>query len=230
MATTGYSAKQYAGVSFADTLSAIVKGGGDSSAENKLDTISFSGASGTPPLLAKSELILPTLKNVKILSSALKDELGNFFRENGISTKPPVELSVNGEGRIVVKTDREDAGRIEDLVNADDTLANDIRTLNAIAGVTYELPRHLQFQAEYRASKNPEAVVAKYSDLFYPRPHTYSLRFGGEDSGDNLELLADGEIWSRTNIPISAWTDESIENSVENVNDTVADTITGLGE
>lgn len=233
-AITELSAKQKAGQSFADALSIASQQNGASSSENELDTITLSGTSGTAPALAKSEMILPTMKNVRILSSALKDELGSFFLENDISSQPPVELSVNSEGKIVVKGDRDDTERIENFLNNNDKLADDIRTLNAIAEEAYILPRHLQFQAEYRASNNPEAVVAKYSDLFNPRPHSYSMRFGAEQGSeapsDNLELLVDGKAWSQTNIPLSAWIDESINKIINTAENTVADTNAGLVE
>ncbi len=222
--------KTEGGQRFADALATASRAGGAASSENELDTVTLSGNSGMSPLLGKSAIILPTMKNVRILSSALKDELGSFFRDNGISIQPPVELSVNSEGRIVVTGDRADAARIEECINADPTLSEDIRTLNALAGTAHDLPRHLQFQAEYRASRNPEAVVAKYSDLFYPRPHTFSMRYGAEESDANLELLADGEVWEQTNIPTEAWADSRIASLVESVEESVEDTITGLGE
>jgi hypothetical protein len=134
------------------------------------------------------------MENVRKLSAALGKELGSFFRENGISGEPPAEFVMDGAGQLTVKGDRSDRERIAELVNADPELARRIRTLITISSHAYSLPEHLRFQAEYRASDNPEAVVAKYNHLFGRREsHAFSVRFDGE----RADVLSDGKVWIR---------------------------------
>ena len=218
-----HSQKLSAGESFANTLSAVWKGEDPSSAEDALDTVSISGGS---PLLSKARLILPTLENVRKISSALKDELGNFFRKSGIPLQPPVELSVNGEGKIMVKGDREDREQIAERINENADLAERVRTLSAISGIAWSLPEHLRFQAEYRASNNPETVVARYSHLFGPRSSPQiSMRFGEKSDGDGMEVLVDGKPWTQTFVADTARIEETVGKIADEMTVTLLDTV-----
>jgi hypothetical protein len=85
-----------------------------------------------------------------------------------------------------------DGKHIAELINASPDLADRIRTLAAINSHAWSLPEHLLFQAEYRPSSNPEAVIVKYSHLFWRQePHTFSVRF--QDCHDMV--IIDGKEW-----------------------------------
>lgn len=155
----------------------------------RYDTVQAPGASR---LLAQP-LLLPTERNVRALSADLAKKLSTFFRDAGITAESPVEFSINeNTGEIRVKSDRPDAKHIEDLLNQDADLRRLVQTLTALSSHAYELPLHLKFQDEYRASDNPQAVVDKYAFLFGPRiRHQFSFRFDGSAVG----VLADNRMW-----------------------------------
>ena len=131
------------------------------------DVVSFSSGS---QLLANTPLLLPTAGNLQKLSLSLSSSLDAAFEQWGVSTEPPIEIQVDGTGRIKVSGDRPDASQIEEKLNADPELAGQIRTTNAIGSHVRGMESSLQFQQEYTASDNPNAVVAKYGWLFGPQP------------------------------------------------------------
>lgn len=131
--------------------------------------------------LALDSLILPTRENAQKLSAGLSKSLRNAFQQAGIPATPPVDLSVDpSSGHISVSSNRSDTRRIEDLINGNAELAEQVRTTHAIWSHVPGIERSLQFETEYMASSNPQAVVAKYSDLFGPQASSsYALRFTG---------------------------------------------------
>jgi len=158
--------------------------------ESEPDTIQFSSVSS---LLSSQPLILPTDKSVRALSAGLASKLGGFFLANNIEKDPPITFKVdNNTGYISVAGDRKDTAHIAELVNEDEDLGTQIRTLNAISSHAYEIPKHLAFQEAYRNSDNPEDVVAKYSYLFGPQtPHTFSIVY----DGSAVQMMVDGKAW-----------------------------------
>ncbi|MFA6243478.1 MAG: hypothetical protein WC655_21235 [Candidatus Hydrogenedentales bacterium] len=175
---------QYSG-SFANSLTQML-----SNSESNLDTVEISNVGS---LLASQPLLLPTNKNVQALSAGLASKLGGFFRENGIEKDPPITIEVdNNTGAISVSGDRDDTGRIAELINEDPELSKQIRTLNAISSHAYEIPKHLAFQEEYRNSDSPEDVVAKYSSLFGPQmARSFSIVY----DGSAVQMMVDGKAW-----------------------------------
>lgn len=101
-----------------------------SNGDPELDTVVFGKGSA---LLAQAPFILPTVKNLHILSAALSSDLTAVFREAGIPVQPAVEIQVDaGSGHIIVSANRPDANQIEDKLNSDEKLAESIRTTIAI--------------------------------------------------------------------------------------------------
>ncbi len=175
---------QYSGA-FANSLTQIL-----SKSESNLDTVEISNVGS---LLASQPLILPTNKNVQALSAGLASKLGELFRENGIEKDPSITIKVdNNTGAISVTGDRDDTAHIEELLNEDEDLSKQIRTLNAISSHAYEMPKHMAFQEEYRNSDSPEDVVAKYSSLFGPQmARTFSIVY----DGSAVQMMVDGKAW-----------------------------------
>lgn len=140
------------------------------------------------------KLLLPNAQTLGELSSGLKNSLDELFSENGISNDPPVELAYNyNTNEVEVSGDRDDTDQISQLINNDPELKEQTRTLLAIASHYAAMQESFQFTKEYMNSDNPEAVVAKYSDLFdgtrkYPE---VSYLFGAESA-----LQSDGEAMS----------------------------------
>ncbi len=182
----GDAARNADGCSFADVLAAAA-GPYDNGAG--MDAVKLSGDGG---LLSKATLLLPTMENIRILAADLSENMGSFFRRNGLSVRPPVELGMNYfTGEVTVRGDRSDLDRIMELVNGNPELRSAVHTLLALSSHARSLPEHLAFQAEYRASSDPEAVVAKYSHLFGRQEyHEFTVRFDGAAG-----LFVDGELW-----------------------------------
>lgn len=143
---------------------------------SELDTVTLGSG---PELAARTPLILPTMKNVRALSAALASDLATAFRAAGIPLQPPIDLKVDGSGRIRV-SGRPDAPEIEQRLNSDEKLAQAIRTTTAISSHALGIERSAAFQSEYRTTDNAGAVVAKYADLFgAPQSGEVWLRFDG---------------------------------------------------
>lgn len=174
------------GGSFAKVLAAMAGTDPDASG---MDSVTVSSVG---ELLSKATLLLPTMENVRKLAAELSDHMGTFFRENGIPTEPPVEFGMDyTTGKVTVTGERSDLDRIEKLVNECPGLCSQVHRLVALSSHAYSLPEHLAFQAEYRASSNPEAVVAKYSHLFgRQQSHEFTVRFDGA-----AEMFVDGNAW-----------------------------------
>jgi hypothetical protein len=140
-------------------------------------------------------IILPTFSNLEKISGSLSGILSKFFMESGISTNPPVDISVNPyTNEIEISGGREDAAGIEEMINSNEDLKDKILTVNAIASHVCQMPEHLAFQKEYFESDYPEQVLAKYSHLFSDNNSEHSISFKFSPGG--LEIYYDGEPWS----------------------------------
>ncbi len=161
--------------------------------EGTADTVRLSGNGRLAASGLLDGLILPTEENVQKLSAALSRDLGGLLKGLGISSNPPIEFSTGSSGEIQIKGDRPDKERILEAVNGDEKVAGEIRTTAAIASHAAAIAESLEFQREYRASNNPESVVAKYSSLFGAtrQSHHISLVY----DGSTVDVLSDGEAW-----------------------------------
>jgi hypothetical protein len=140
-----------------------------------------------------SDLMLPTEENVRKLSAQLSRDLGSLLTNAGISAEPPITFSTGYSGEIVVEGNRPDKEQILKAVNADEKVSQEIRNTAAISSHAAGMAESLEFQREYRASNDPEAVVAKYSHLFTSgqRSHHTALVFDGH----GIDVMSDGKTW-----------------------------------
>ena len=144
--------------------------------------------------LNSSSLISPSLENVQRLTRELTPRLEEFANKYNISTEPPLEFQIEPSGKLTLRGDRADANEILKQMAANPQLERAVRNTTVIASHAYTLAveRHVAFQQEYRASNNPAAVVAKYSELFGPpRDHDISLRYGS----DGVSIIGDQQVW-----------------------------------
>jgi hypothetical protein len=144
--------------------------------------------------LNTSSMIAPTLDNLRRLTSELAPLLGEFTAKNKIATEPPLEFQIEPSGKLALRGDRADENIILQQLAANPQLERAVRNTTAIASHAYTLQveRHYEFQQAYRASNNPAAVVAKYSELFGPpKNHDISLRFGS----DGVSIIGDQQVW-----------------------------------
>jgi hypothetical protein len=78
------------------------------------------------------------------------------------------------------------------LIDSDEKVKNEIRTLAAISSHAVAMARSTEFQKEYRASTNAESVVAKYADLFQQQK-SYDISLSFDNAG--IHVLANGREW-----------------------------------
>ena len=98
--------------------------------------------------LALNSLIRPTRETAGNLSAAQAGTLSNAFQNAGISTNPPVNLSVDpSSGYIRTSGNRSDTMQIEDLINGNPDLATQIRTTNAIWSHVFAMEQSGQYAA-----------------------------------------------------------------------------------
>lgn len=140
-----------------------------------------------------NELILPTEENVRKLSATLSRDLGSFLSSLGISADPPLEFTVDSSGEIQLKGDRTDKESILEAINANEKIADEIRTTAAIAGHAAGMAESMKFQREYGSSSNPASVVAKYSYLFGSTQLSHQITLTYDGSG--VDVLTDGKTW-----------------------------------
>jgi len=155
------------------------------------DTVSVS-SKGRLLASALSSLVLPTEENVARLSGELSRELGQLFSGAGISSEPPVDMSIDwSTGGVKVAGDRADSGSIEELINGNPDIAGDIRNLAAIASHAAAMADSLNFQREYLASGDPESVVARYAYLFGSGRSSSDISLSFDSDG--IQVMTDGE-------------------------------------
>ncbi|MEN6439022.1 MAG: hypothetical protein ABFD97_10610 [Syntrophobacter sp.] len=156
------------------------------------DTISISAKSR---LLSMNDLLLPTAATVQALSATLSQDLKALLAGAGIGTEPPVEIDVDDRTmEIAVKGDRPDKEKIEALIDSDEKIKNEIRTLAAISSHAAAMARPIEFQKAYLASTNPESIVAKYADLFQQQK-SCDISLSLDNTG--IHVLANGKEWSK---------------------------------
>lgn len=144
--------------------------------------------------LNSSSLIAPSLENLKRLTSELNPKLNEFASKYNIATDPPLQFEIEPSGKLSLRGDRADEEEILKQLAANPELEHAVRNTTAIASHAFTLAveRHVQFQQEYRASNNPAAVVAKYSELFGPpRDHQVALQYGS----NGVSIVGDGQVW-----------------------------------
>ena len=175
----------------------------NSTAQTRLNSAATSGKTTGPDtiqlsaksrLLAMNDLLLPTASNIQTLSAALSKDLNTLFSEAGISTKPPVEIDVDEKTMdITVKGERPDIEKISALIDSNEKIKNQIRTLAAISSHAAGMEESLKFQKEYTASSNPQSVVQKYSALFNSQKvNDLSFLF----DGSSIHTFSNGLEWT----------------------------------
>lgn len=103
-------------------------------------------------------------ENADTASKILQKHLGRFMDNENINCKPPVELSIGFDGRVIVKGNHPDKAKIENYISDNSELRNlyvgICNTRNFLA-LAEEAQR---FQQRYEV--DPQAAVAEFSHLF----------------------------------------------------------------
>jgi len=134
---------------------------------------------------------VPTADNIQALSTTLSRNIAALLAKEGISSSPAFEVDVDERTMAITVTgDRTDTAAIAKVLNGDETVRSGIQTLAAISSHAAGMSESLNFQKEYRASSDPESVVARYASLFGQQKGVdISLRF----DGTNIAVLANGK-------------------------------------
>lgn len=109
---------------------------------------------------------------------ALEDDVNGLFLESGIATEPPVNLTTDGQGRVLVQGDHPQKAEIEALFEGDPALSNDFRAVSGLSSLVEAGDEYSDFAAMY--ADDPYAAVARYGHLF------------NGSNGDAFSLTVDG--------------------------------------
>ena len=179
------------------TGSKVSVDGQDSTRESTggTDTVQVSAkGQALAPASCLGSIVLPTDENVKKEAASLSKELDQFFSSEGISSQPPVEMSVDwSTGTIQIKGNRADSRQIQESINGNKKLSADIRNLAALSSQTAATDRSLKFELEYMSSNDPNGVVAKYSSLFSSCGQSSDISLMLD--GDGMQVMSDGKAW-----------------------------------
>lgn len=116
----------------------------------------------------------------------LENDIFALFKQNNISTNPPVELISDENGKIRVKGDHPQKEEIEKLFEANPKLANDFKGVSAQTKFVEAAKLHEKFAEEY--DKDPKAAEAKYRGLFDAlKRKEFSMIFSGESEKQDTE-------------------------------------------
>lgn len=86
------------------------------------------------------ESFLPSLENILVFSSYIKDSIEFMLDAAGIPSDPPFELDMDDRtGRIIVRGCRNDLRKISRLINKDKETRDGLVTLLSVADQTYQL-------------------------------------------------------------------------------------------
>lgn len=141
-----------------------------------------------------AEGIMPDYESLSELTERINYLLDLLFVRNGIPKDPPVEIEYTyTRTEITVTGNRDDIGRIEELVNEDSELSELIRSAVTLASHLINMAESLRFQKEYRDNSDSDSVINDYAYLFNEERHFQhaSIRYNG-----STEILSDGKNYS----------------------------------
>jgi len=153
------------------------------------DTVNFSQASkelgSLPPLL------IPSNKNVQLLTEEFSNRLKAAMEKNNIPTD--IEFTINDNGE--VESDSEYADKIQKLIDESDELTWLSQTSRALASHVVHIAERMQFHEEYAHAKNDreaQYIVNKYSHFFNDSPLP-KLDISFNYNGESLNMLVNNE-------------------------------------
>lgn len=119
------------------------------------------------------------------LSSHVEDNLRALYRQTGISPSSKMQISVGGDGHILVNGDSPQAESLAAKINADDELSNEIRGMSSMASLLEAIKKQQEFAAAY--DKNPEAAVERFGYMLEDG-HDYHTSFTMQNGHIDTEV------------------------------------------
>lgn len=89
--------------------------------------------------LSIAESFLPSLENIMVFSSYIKDRIQFILNMNGIANDPPFEIDLSRSGKKIQISGRRGVRKISRLLNSDEEVRDGMITLLSIAEQTYSL-------------------------------------------------------------------------------------------
>ena len=120
--------------------------------------------------------------NLVAASDIFQKHLSRFIRDENVSTRPPIELSISSDGRVRVQNDHPDKDKIEKHINDNFELRNLYAGISSSRDLLAIAEESMRFQKRYAV--DPRAAVAEFAHLF---SGNYSYR---------TQLTIDGENWN----------------------------------
>ena len=102
------------------------------------------------------------------LRQGFESDVGAMFLENGIPSKPPVELTSDSSGAVLVNGSHPYKERIEKLFAEDPQLSNEFRKISSLTSITEAIKEYSEFARRYE--EDPNAAIEEYAYLFEKRP------------------------------------------------------------
>jgi len=122
----------------------------------------------------KSVSVQSIAENFRDLSSHVEDSLRALSRQLGIPSSSRMQITVGGDGHIIVNGESPHADRLAAKINGNDELANEIRGMSAMASILEAIKKHQEFAAAY--DQNPVAAVERFGYLLEDG-HEYHASF-----------------------------------------------------
>ena len=120
--------------------------------------------------------------NATVASDIFKEHLTKFMFNENVSSQPPIELSIGGNGMVRVQEGHPDKEKIENFINGNPELRNLYAGISSTHDFVALAEESLRFQKRYAV--DPKAAVAEFSHLFSGH-YGYTTR-----------LTIDGENWN----------------------------------
>jgi len=90
------------------------------------------------------ESFLPSLENILVFSSYIKEKIQFLLNLNGFTNDPPFEIELNEKtGKLIFKGDRKDIKKISRIMKMDQETYDGLVTLLSVADQTYQLLQSL---------------------------------------------------------------------------------------
>lgn len=118
--------------------------------------------------------------NVATASEIFQKHLSRFIIKENVSTRPPIELNISGDGSVKVQDGHPDKAKIEEFINGNHELRNLYAGISSTKSFIASSKEAIEFQKRYAV--DPKAAVAEFAHLFSGN-YSYSTRLVISDEG-----------------------------------------------
>lgn len=175
-----YQSAALTSTSVQNKTSAAAQNPGSSTSNDPVDlvTISVIGASAF-----RDDALLPTPANLQKSSDRLTQDVNAALSQAGISASPPISFSVDpNTAQVTVRSDRQDAKKIEDLINNNRSLKLEFHKVSAEASQLSVFQKGLKAVNAYQAATTQaqiDSVINQYYSGGPAKPGDITLTYDG---------------------------------------------------